>query len=114
MAKNLKNFINFLVNYVLLRNVKCKVLLTEAHLEPSRTSTMELFSLQLSHILKKYILNLIKLPIGSIFYTTHHFVKKPTTLKTLGEKELLLIELFFFSDFKITQWNDIINKGFLN
>ena len=75
---------------------------------------MELFSLQLSHILKKYILNSIKLPIGSIFYTTHPFVKKPTTLKTSGEKELLLTIELFFSDFKITQWNDIINKGFLN
>ena len=34
----------------------------------------------------KNVLNLIKFPLGSIFYTTHPFVKKPTTLKTLGEK----------------------------
>ena len=34
----------------------------------------------------KNVLNLIKLPLGSIFYTTHPFVKKPTTLKTSGEK----------------------------
>ena len=51
-----KNFINFLTNYVLLRNVKCKVMLTEAYLEPSPTSTMELFSHQLSHILKTYLI----------------------------------------------------------
>ena len=50
-GKALKNFINFLINYVLLKNVKCKVMLTEAYLEPSRTSTMELFLLRLSHIL---------------------------------------------------------------
>ena len=29
-----------------------KVMLTEAHLEPSRTSAMELFSLWLGHVLK--------------------------------------------------------------
>ena len=82
-AKTLKNFINFLTNYVLLRNVKCKVMLTEAYLEPSRTSTMELFSLWLSHNLKMYF---SKLPLGSIFCTTHPFGKKPKTLKTSGEK----------------------------
>ena len=78
LAKTLNIFINFLTNYV-----KCKVMLTEAYLEPSRTATMELFSLRLSHILKTYF---SKLPSGSIFYTTHSFVKKPTTLKTWGEK----------------------------
>ena len=31
------------MNYVVLKNVKCKVMFTEACLEPSRTSTMELF-----------------------------------------------------------------------
>ena len=56
LAKTLKNFINFLTNYVLLRNVKCKVMLTEAYLEPSRTSMMELSSLQLSYILKTYLI----------------------------------------------------------
>ena len=56
LAKTLKNFINFLINYVLLRNVKCKVKLTEAYLEPNQTSTMELFLLQLSHILKMYLI----------------------------------------------------------
>ena len=44
------------MKYVLLRNVKCKVMLTEAYLEPSQTYTMELFSLQLSHILKKNLI----------------------------------------------------------
>ena len=43
LAKTLKNFINFLINYVLL-------------IEPSWTSTMELSSLRLSHILKTYLI----------------------------------------------------------
>ena len=43
LAKTLKNFINFLINYVLL-------------IEPSWTSTMELSSLWLSHILKTYLI----------------------------------------------------------
>ena len=55
LAKTLKNFINVLTNYGLLRNVKSKVMLTEAYLEPSKTSAMELFSLRLSHILKMYL-----------------------------------------------------------
>ena len=56
LAKTLKNFINALTNYVLLRNVKSKVMLTEAYLEPSHTPAMELFSLRLSHILKMYLI----------------------------------------------------------
>ena len=49
--------INYLsIDYVLLRNVKCKVMLTEPYLEPSQTSTMQLFPLQLSHILKTYLI----------------------------------------------------------
>ena len=59
---------------------------TEVYLVPSQTSVMELFSPPLNHILKMYILNLIELPLGSIFYTTHPFVKKLTTVKILGEK----------------------------
>ena len=37
----------------------------------------------------KNVLNLLKLPLGSIFYTTYPFVKKtcnPTTVKISGEK----------------------------
>ena len=55
-----------------------EVMLTEAYLEPSQTSMMELFSLRLSHILKMYL--------SFIFYTTHPFVKKLTTLKMPGVK----------------------------
>ena len=33
-----------------------EVMLTEAYLEPSQTSMMELFSLRLSHILKMYLI----------------------------------------------------------
>ena len=40
----------------LLRNVKCEAMLTEAYLEPSRISTMELFSLWLSYVLKTYLI----------------------------------------------------------
>ena len=36
----------------------------------------------------KNILNLIELALGSIFYATHPFVKKLTTLKTSREKVL--------------------------
>ena len=36
---------------VLLKNVECKVMSTEAYLEPSPTSTMDHFLLRLSHIL---------------------------------------------------------------
>ena len=32
------------MNYVLLKNVNCKVMFTEAYLESSKTSTMELFA----------------------------------------------------------------------
>ena len=66
LAKTLKSFINFLTNYVLLRNVKCKVMLTEAYLEPSRTSLMELFFTLVKPYFKN-ILNSIELPLGSIF-----------------------------------------------
>ena len=53
---------------------------TEAYLEPSRTYTMEHFLLWLN------ILNSIKLPLGSTFYTTHPFMKKLTTEETSREK----------------------------
>ena len=59
---------------------------TEAYVEPSQKSTMKLFSLLLNHILLKNVLDSIELPLGSIFYTTHPFVKKLTTVKILGEK----------------------------
>ena len=61
-----------------------EVKLTEAYLEPSGTSTMELFFTFFTYF--KSVLNLIELPLSSIFYTTHAFVKKCTTLKTSGEK----------------------------
>ena len=58
---------------------------TEACLEPSRTSMMKpFFTLVKSYF--KNILTSIELPLGSIFYTTHPFVKKLTTVKTLREK----------------------------
>ena len=38
-----RGFALFFTNYVPLKNVKCKVMFTEAYLEPSQTSMMELF-----------------------------------------------------------------------
>ena len=43
LGKTLKNFDQLSINYVLLKDVKCKVMFTEAYLEPSQTSMMELF-----------------------------------------------------------------------
>ena len=60
-------------------------MLTETYLEPIRTSTMEPFLTSVKPYFKN-VLNSIELPLGSIFYTTHPFVKKPTILNTLGEK----------------------------
>ena len=66
---------------------------TEAYLEPSRTSTMELFSLRLNHILKTYSVRSNCL-LGSIFYTTR---EKTYNCENFGRKSLLLtIEHFFF------------------
>ena len=50
------------------------------------------------------VFNSIELPLGSIFYTTHSFVK------TLGGKS----QQFFFSKFEIMQCIGVINRGFLN
>ena len=66
---------------------------TEAYLEPGWTSTIELFSLQLNHILKTYSLRSNCL-LGSTFYTTH---EKTYNCENFGRKSLLLtIEQFFF------------------
>ena len=54
------------MKYILLRNVKCKVMLTEAYLEPSQTYTMELFFTSAKPYFKKE-LNLIELPLSSTF-----------------------------------------------
>ena len=72
---------------------------TEAYLEPSQTSTMELFSFPLNHILKT--LNLIELPLGSIFYAKLCiFCEKTYNCQNFGRKIILLtIEEYFF--FKI-------------
>ena len=51
---------------------------TEAYSEPSFFTSVRPYF--------KNVLNSIELPLGSIFYITHPFVKKLTTLKTSGEK----------------------------
>ena len=66
---------------------------TEAYLEPSRTSTMELFSLRLNNTLKTYSVRSNCL-LGSIFYTTR---QKTYNYENVGRKSLLLtMEQFFF------------------
>ena len=45
----------------------------------------------------KNVLNLIELPLGSIFYTTDPFVKKFRTLKISGEKVLTMKHFFFWN-----------------
>ena len=53
--------------------------------------------------------------LHSIFYTTHSFVKKLTTVKILGEKVFFNNRTIFFLKFEIVQWNGVIDKqGFLN
>ena len=42
-SQNLKKFHQLSINYILFKNVKCKVTFTEAYLEPSQTSTMKVF-----------------------------------------------------------------------
>ena len=83
------------MNYVIL-NVKCKVTLTDAYLEPSRTCTMELFSLRLSHILKTSKFN----RIAFRFHFLHNSPFREKTsgrLRKLRKKSILLtMELFFF------------------
>ena len=44
LGKKLKKFHQLSINNVLLKNVKCKVMFTEAYLEPSWTSMMGLFA----------------------------------------------------------------------
>ena len=57
-------------------------MLTEAYLEQSQTSEMELFSLPLNvEPYFKTVLYSIELPLGSVCYTTHHFMKKLKTVK---------------------------------
>ena len=58
---------------------------TEAYLQPSQNIFNQAFFTSVKPYFKN-VLNLIELPLGSIFYTTHTFVKKLTTVKTLGEK----------------------------
>ena len=72
-------------------------LCSETYLEPSLLSMMEFFSLQLCHILKT--LNSIELPLSSIFYTTHPFMKNLTTL--LLKESFVNNETFFFQNSKL-------------
>ena len=60
----------------------------------------------------KNILNLIELPLGSIFYAkTCILCEKTYNCQNFGRKIILLtIEEYFFSKFEITWWNGAINK----
>ena len=62
----------------------------------------------------KNVLSLIELPLGSIYYATHPFMKKLTT-ENWEKNSFLNNRAVFFSKFEIARWNGIINKeGFLN
>ena len=72
------------MNYVLLKNVKWSYVhggifrtKSNIHDETFFTSVKPYF---------KNVLKSIELPLGSIFYKTHSFVKKRTIVKTSGEK----------------------------
>ena len=70
-----------------------EVMLTEAYLEPGRTSTMKLFALQLSHILKTYLIA-FKLH----FLTNSSFRQKTCNPENFGRKSLRKSQwnIFFF------------------
>ena len=72
-------------------------MLTEAYLKPSRTSTMELFSLWLSQILKTYLIR------SNCFFRFHFLHSSPFREKTYN-----------LENFEITQWNGVINKAALS
>ena len=74
-------------------------MLTEAYLEPSRTSMMELFSLQLSHILKTY---LIRIALKFHFLHNSPFREKNLQLWKLREKKSFVNNgTFFFRNSKL-------------
>ena len=77
---------------------------TEAYFEPSQRSAMELFSL------------FDRIAFRFRFLHNSPFREKTYNCENFGRKILLLtIEQYFFSKFKITRWNGVINKeGFLN
>ena len=85
------------MNYVILKNVKCKIMFTEAYLEPSRTSTMELFPLRFKPYFKS-ALNWIELLLGSIFlHNSSLFHEKTYKFENCRKGSLLLtIEKIFF------------------
>ena len=57
----------------------------------------------------KNVLNSIELPLSSIFYTSHPFLKKTYNSENFRRKSLLLTMEHFFSKFEITQWNGTFN-----
>ena len=65
----------------------------------------------------KNVLNSIKLPLGSMVYTTHTFMKK-LTVENFERKSLLLTIEQFFSEIQkyAMEWchHKKMNKGFLN
>ena len=77
-----------------LKMLNVEVLFIQAYLEPSRTSTMKLFSLRLSHILETYLIqsNCLKVP----FFTQLTFPGKTYNYENFGRKSFFLtIEQFF-------------------
>ena len=85
---------------------------TEAYLEPSHTSAMELFSLWLNHILKTYLIRSNALR----FHFLHNslFREKTYNCENFRRKGLLLtIEQLFFQNSKLRNGMvSSINKAF--
>ena len=64
---------------------------------------------------KNLTFNSIEFPLGSIFYTTHHLVKKLTTENFRNKKYFVNNRRIFFRNSKL--WNGIVSspqKNFLN
>ena len=77
LSKTLKNVINFLYTMLFQKMLNVK-LSSQRHIQN------QVEHLQQSFFTSIKLLNSIELPLGSIFYTSHPFVKKLVTVKTLG------------------------------
>ena len=73
---------------------------TEEYLEPSRTSSMELFFTLVKPYFKN-VLNLIKLLLGSFFLHNSPFREKTYHRENFERKSLLLTMKLFFRNSKL-------------
>ena len=91
---------------------------TEAYLELSQISTMELFLLRLSHILTMYLIcsNCLQVPFFTQLTLSRKKLATLQLLKYQEKKSFVNNGTIFFLKFKIMQQNNVItkNKVFLN